>query len=445
MWATDNLIILSDLHLGPADVGWAYSGSAEVAAFIDWVVAEVPGPCHVVLAGDIFDFLLRAEATAPAAGLMPDSATALVAPLLDSHSSLGLALQRLARAPRHNLIFLSGNHDPELVLPAVRRQVEAWIGQPSEQPPLRWVVHGEGALFEVGGARVLVEHGDLFDEWNRVDHDGLRLSLARYQRGLPIDKNYRAPLGSSLFQKFVLPLGASHPWISALKPEREAAFPLVHALLPAHRQPGYRKALIDALPDLARSFVAKMIGKRRPPELRRGRLEPSDKRQLLKDWLAEEERAATRGAAEEHKTGALIKRLRKVAAEDTYFELEVEDEYAREIEWLLASGADAMVCGHSHAAKAYPLGKGLYLNSGTWQRLLALPQSSVSDSDWEGFLAELESGRAPQSWRRTFVRVSRCETGDQAEASLLQWTVSGVETLRSFSFDRSARGWEAIA
>lgn len=443
MQATSDLIVLSDLHLAPTDVEWTFADSTEVARLLDWVADEVRGPCHIVIAGDVFDCLLR---PVPPRGpvLEPESTPTFVASVLASHPKLGAALRRLARSPRHELTFLSGNHDAELVLPAAQLLVEHWLGRAAGRPPLRWVVYGEGVRFVVGGARVLVDHGDLFDDWNRIDHDGLRLALARVQRGLHIDGRYREPAGSRLFREFVLPLGSRYPWVSALKPEREAVIPLLHALLPAHQRPSFRKAVREAVIQLTRSFLASMVGKGKPAELRR----PPEwlrRRQSLLAWLAAEERTATRGSAESRKVRGLIKRLRKVSAEDTYFEIGAHDCNAGLVSELLGRDLDAVVCGHTHAAKAHTLGRGLYLNTGAWQQLLQLPISDASNDEWESFLGSLETGGPMLTWRRTFARIRARSDDTGATASLYQWRDSRLTTLREFSFDPGARRWEVMA
>jgi UDP-2,3-diacylglucosamine pyrophosphatase LpxH len=441
MWTTEHLIILSDLHLGPAEVEWAFAESTEVAGLLDWVAEEVSGPCHIVFAGDIFDCLLRDDALQKARGFEPLVAPIFITSVLDSHPRLGAALRRIVRSPDHELSFLSGNHDPELILPSVQKGVESWLQPANAQPPLRWVVYGEGVRFEVGGVRVLVEHGDLFDAWNRIDHDGLRLAVARFQRGLEVDGHYRTPVGASLFREFVLPLGSRYPWITALKPEREAVFPLIHMFLPPHQRPSFRKALGLALPSLMRSFISTSVGKGRPAELRRAGLEGSERRRLLMDWLAGEERATARRGTEKRKVQALIRRLRNVSAEDTYFDVTAPDRNAKLVSELLNGDLDVLVCGHTHAAKAYPLGKGLYLNTGAWQRLLQLPNSTATDFEWGSFLDGLQSGKPAAAWKRTFVHIFSSKRGSGAEAALLEWKDFRVSTLRSFSFEPSTRRW----
>lgn len=444
MWATEELIVLSDLHLASASLEWAFTESAELAGLLDWVLEETPGPCHVVLAGDVFDCLLSEEPRRSSRSLEPLAARAFIASVLDSHPLLGAALRRLAASRDHDLIVLSGNHDPELILPLVQREIEERLGPSNAQPPVRWVVHGEGIRFDIGGVRVLVEHGDLFDPWNRVDHEGLRLAVARLQHGLEIDGSYRSPIGSSLFRDFVLPLGPRYPWISALKPEREAVFPLVHALLPPNQRPSFRNALKAAIPGLSRSFLGASVGRGRPAELRRAGPAIPDPRRALMDWLVEEERALARRGDEQRKLQQLVERLRKVSAEDTYFEMEAPDRNSRFIAELLERDLELVICGHTHAAKAHPLGGGLYLNTGTWQRLMKLPASSASQVEWEGFLDDLRDGMPVETWRRTFARVRANTGGAGASASLVEWRESRATALRSFSFECSSMRWEVI-
>jgi hypothetical protein len=59
------------------------------------------------------------------------------------------------------LVILTGNHDIELELPAVRRKLRVVIGV---TPGHDYEFIGAGEVYLVGDA--LIEHGNRYDEWN---------------------------------------------------------------------------------------------------------------------------------------------------------------------------------------------------------------------------------------------------------------------------------------
>jgi hypothetical protein len=195
------------------------------------------------------------------------------------------ALSGLAQSPSHRLVIMGGNHDPELIFPAVREAVERRLGVGFMNPGVCWLVHGEALRLRVGDAVVLAEHGNSLDPWNRIDHAALQSALSLASRNLSDVSDYQPPPGSRLVLEVVNVLRKDYGWVDCLKPETEAVLPLLwHFSTPAQR------CLIFNLADeyLSMKVFAHNLDKRRNPErLYKGEKEAEDsqKDRAFREWV----------------------------------------------------------------------------------------------------------------------------------------------------------------
>ena len=189
-------LILSDLHLGNGGPYDIFAGAAELPALLDSFTRT---PTHVVLNGDSFDFLLNDDPLAVDPQLPLAQARALVtsAQTAPSLQALGRVLAAGGRAT-----MVVGNHDLELALPDVQAVVRGALGQPANVASRLVFRDGtEPLLLEVGGARVLVTHGEHNDVANRIDYGSL-LSTNR--------TGFQYPPGSVLVKNLLNPLKHQH-------------------------------------------------------------------------------------------------------------------------------------------------------------------------------------------------------------------------------------------
>lgn len=139
-------LVVSDLHLGCAACPGLFAGADALASLL----AELgPAPLRVVLNGDTFDFPAQA-------GAGGDAASAMRSFVEDAEGAQLLA--RLGRivAAGGELIVRAGEHDCELVEPAVQALVVRGL-ELARTDERRVVFHARRALLlRVGGARVLV-------------------------------------------------------------------------------------------------------------------------------------------------------------------------------------------------------------------------------------------------------------------------------------------------
>src|SRR5205807_7093406 len=135
----------------------------------------------------------------------------------------------------------------------------------------------------------------------------------------------------------------------------------------------------------------------------------------------------------------MIRRLKNVSRDSTFFQIAAADE-PPEVAILLMQGADAVIHGHTHSAKAHKVGRGLYLNSGTWVRLLRLP-TNTDEQEWRSFLCSLEDRSFVSETRPTFVRVQAAKDGTGGAAACLYLWKGAPVLLSQWSFDLKRKTW----
>ncbi len=424
-------VVLSDLHLGPDNGLCSFLDDEPLAALLGRI-AEEEEPLELVLAGDIFDFLQGTGYD----GYRPEKAEERFEEILRAPRTARVVsgIAACAKKASVEITLLAGNHDPELLLPAVRRRFERAIQRlgsvryPEDEPLVpargepdeRWAVHGRRLGDPDDPHRaVWVVHGDRWDSSNAVDREAF-LGVARPERD-PV-----LPSGSHLVYEVLQPLKGDHPWIDTLKPE-------VAVLL----------LLLYLAPEAAGNFLSKHLGLSR--NLLRGAIEarlgrgpllrvpaaPAEKEpisvgeelaELLAEDLEEEGgdpdlrladldallrgdggvRAGTlaaHGGAARWAVRAALKRLRKKS--EALFG--TEGDGILENAWRVApEGLSGIVAGHTHDPRAVAEGFPRYVNTGTW-----LPIARVPSGDVKELIDDLDEKRPwPSSTPRTFARVA---------------------------------------
>jgi UDP-2,3-diacylglucosamine pyrophosphatase LpxH len=410
---------------------------AELAAFVRQI-ARLPAdpPAELVINGDFIDFLAEERGSGldvdPAAApewtafrAAPGEALAAFREVARRDRELFKALRELLAAGKALTIVL-GNHDIELCLPDVRAALEAELGPGT----LRFL--DDGRALDLG--EVLVDHGNLFDPANVVDHDKLRVVRSVYSRGWydELDDLFAPPAGSRVVAEVMNPIKVVYGFIDLLKPESEPMFALLLALEPSYRD--VLDELASALAGAARSLVPRRgvpwalrnvsdEGSRAPAGVLRdvggGPAPPSALDELVARVLAEDAAAAAtlraagveRGGISTEVSGGtwrarwslfrllngddkgdLAARIPEVQA--TLRVLEGNQSFVRGSEqaryldaaaWLAKPGASqkgykAVVFGHTHHAKALtiPGTQSSYFNTGTWANLMKFPEVFTS-------------------------------------------------------------------
>lgn len=391
-----SIFVVSDLHIGGAD-GFRMceaSGRKRLAELLDWIGKQASDTLRVriVIAGDIVDFL----AEEPFAAFTADEevATRKLRTILAASSEVWDALARAARSCA--ITMMLGNHDVELALTTPRRLLLERIGGNVE-----FLCDNEAFAF----GELLIEHGNRYDSWNAVDHDGLRQLKSRSSRREPLEEFATQP-GSELVARVMNKYKQKHPWVDLLKPETAGVIPILAALGGSTWQiaADVAKAAAGAK---WRSIRLGSGGTPSDPRFIAESAEAAAQQQQPVDDLAEvfalfEELAGTpttsEGDARMVGEGAvtfneelLFRGLRLWGEKDNRtFQVDQEKkEYLRAAKLLAERGGyKVVVFGHTHHAKCIDLeGGARYLNTGTWADLMRIPEAILNGDEPDARLA----------------------------------------------------------
>ncbi len=249
--------VISDLHIGGEygadnlardDRGFRMCTRVDaLTAFVEHVTAAHRPPesrAELVINGDFIDFLAEeAEWPRSPGGRAnkrlrtwkpfiptPEEAAGKLGDIVKRDQGFFDALARLL-ASGHALTLLLGNHDVELSYPAVREALERHLGVTGGSD-FKFLLDDEAYI--VGDA--LIEHGNKYDGFNKIDHDQLREARARQSRGASTeDSPFSPPPGSRLVSYVMNPIKEKYPFVDLLKPETESVLPILAALAPSVR------------------------------------------------------------------------------------------------------------------------------------------------------------------------------------------------------------------
>jgi UDP-2,3-diacylglucosamine pyrophosphatase LpxH len=435
-------VILSDLHLGNGQGCDIFAGDEALPAFLDAQSA----PTRVVLNGDAVDFLMNedplvletAQAVRQARALAAHPSTA------DVFAALGRILARGGE-----VIIRLGNHDIELALAEVQAVFRDALRQPSEVAAKLLFQRGDAPeLLDVGGARLLLAHGDHGDNWNKVEYAHLP------GPGAPAGANashYTYAAGSVLVKTLLNPLKLKYKmkFADLLVPDFQGAVMAALAVNPTAVKLLFQNTTLDILWQLFRK--SRMPLSFDPDEP--GPVDLGLARKLDEAGLTDEEReelesvlgdsAMSFDGDEGVLSKARIKLARSVLgayartqrlivgqSSERYFSLEPTEAETKEAQRLAKKfGAGAVIIGHTHAARWKVDSGVVYANSGSWIWLMRLPSPDASDEVWADFLQELQRNPSLEPSRQ---RLAKLETrftavmaephpGGGATVSLVEW------------------------
>ena len=432
------LFVISDLHLG-GDSEYricSAKGQELLTGFLKWAAAQaVTDQVHLVVNGDSVDFL--AEQAFSAFTTDQTAAAAKLSNIFTENSQIWDGFASVVKTGAR-VTFLLGNHDLELSFPEPRRLLLEKLG-----PGQVEFIYDNQAL-TVGD--VLIEHGNTYDRWNKADDNGLRHARAEVSRHQQID-NFTAPPGSRLVFEIMNPLKHDFHFVNLLKPENQAAIPILGILRPSvlARIP---KLAPLALAALTRRDTGVVAGSLAGPQ---SDLDPDDQDAMnlanslafpadsaavagnLLQNLRDKWRAFTQGVKRKSQIQTLRTAISfymgpNLIAFDTQNE---SPDYKNAAEKSAALGFRVITYGHTHLAKRVPLANGaVYLNSGTWADMMCIPDDLLlaggdeSDKALESYLDDLIENRL-DNWigqLPTFVRIE-LQDGKTSDADV--WIYGG--------------------
>lgn len=408
------VVTISDLHIGGAEHPMLRHPEA-LTDLLEQLAAYRGGDeVELVIAGDFIDFL----AEDPPAPWTTTEASALQK--LDAAFSrvpeLTAAFARCA-AQLSCFTILLGNHDVELAYPRVRDALFRKLGT---HPHRCHFVSGNES-YRVGD--LLIEHGNRYDPWNAIDHDGLRQIASTASRGERPPRQLDVCPGSQLVFGAVNALKERYHFIDLLKPEGKLLALLLLEIEPTvvkkHLpelfqfastwvRKRYRKAEWSAFGDGISPTAERLVAADEADAL------PNDIRLVFFQELAEiearQEREVGVGDAldvlgkvvlgkEEDGLAAIFRRGKVVPLERVRklqaalrglldgartFDVGFADGdcHAAARKMVETGVAKVVVMGHTHLARDIPLPDGgRYVNTGTWADLIELDKELLKDSD----------------------------------------------------------------
>ena len=466
---------ISDLHLGG---NYATSDKAgergfrlctqtpRLASFIQRLAQEGnigAKTCELVINGDFIDFL--AEDWGGESSWVPfvsadKPAAARLSEIVARDQVVFDALREFLAAG-HSLTILLGNHDVELSLPAVQRGLERVLDTDGKR--FRFI--SDGQAYVIGP--VIIEHGNRYDGWNVIDHDGLRRTRSAQSRGevLSQDRSFCPPAGSLMVANVMNHIKSRYPFVDLLKPENEATIPLLLTLAPEYRDhlmqvmklgvQAYRhtpnrdgehpylgdiagEGAESALSNLLESHVSKeevreffgLLGEALPSHT--GRFQDEIAGMTFAGALSLFPVVTGSSSTPlSERLPALLTALITLRDERPFLITQENEEYLKPAKRLIERGFKVVLFGHTHLANKVPISQGLYLNTGTWADLIRFPYEQLSQDrtralHWlTGFARELESGRIEQHIIRipTYAYVDLSDDGVVLTADLHEFSM----------------------
>jgi UDP-2,3-diacylglucosamine pyrophosphatase LpxH len=459
-------LIISDLHLGNGGPYDVFEGQKALPALLDNFGAS---PIRVLVNGDGVDFLMNEDpleldegrAVAQAQAIAQNPASAAV------FHAFGRVLARGGQ-----VTIRLGNHDIELAFVAVQAVFRGALGQPQHIADKLEFSHGDAPeILTLGGARILVTHGEQDDRWNKVDYEKLRAG----------DKRYVYAPGSVLVKKILNPGTSKHGmrFLSLLKPDFQGAALSALAVDPSVAKQIFKGATLGMLAQLfqRKGMVATFAddeaaeeasvfdnaGSPPPTTDELGFSGDDAEHRLELAHLNEEEREAMESLFNENAIanfagddesilGSAAVKIGKAALSlygrlqrrmtgnegDCYFALEpMPDEWTEAKRLADKFKAGAVIIGHTHAARWKEEGAVVYANTGTWIGLMQLPQSDAHENEWAEYLLELRQNKGLDAGKQERARILTRFTAVIVDAdvrggavmSLVEWDGAAMKTL----------------
>lgn len=406
----DELFVVSDLHFGGKSGFQIFASTKEMVALIEYVAALPPEINSALLInGDFIDFL----AEEPQHHFDPIGASAKLDRIVadETFKPIFSALSELVGTENRLLIVNLGNHDLELAMPWVREHLIQIIcgSDPTKRGRLILCMDGTGVRCRVGGADVVVLHGNEFDSWNVADYHHMRTMARDFNFGKSV-KNWEPNAGSRMVIEVMNEIKTQRPFVDLLKPEKQGVVKALGLL-----EPGYLKKLKDVAGLGARAVIdagrmkmdllsveanAELLsntpGGNEDEFLEALCQDPTEMSSMLLAQTQDAEMLGIAGAIWSKVRGkseceTMRVALQELQKDQSFSVLNADDTY-KAATAAIAADVPFVITGHTHLLRAIPRARGGYFNSGTWARLIQVtPEHLATEASFAPIFKVLQA------------------------------------------------------
>ncbi|MBI4980206.1 hypothetical protein HZC30_01455 [Candidatus Woesearchaeota archaeon] len=156
------IIVLGDIEMGGGTLTDDFIGDNALSKLL-LELNRRPHPLDLILNGDTFDFLKcpysKGGKLAYTRHITAEVSLSKLDLMYSAHKKVFDALTKFIRLPQHNLFFVFGNHDLDLVFPQVQEKIRKIL----------WAKSNVHFIIRYNADGVYVEHGMQYDYLNKID------------------------------------------------------------------------------------------------------------------------------------------------------------------------------------------------------------------------------------------------------------------------------------
>jgi UDP-2,3-diacylglucosamine pyrophosphatase LpxH len=191
----EKTIIISDIEMGRGDIMDDFTSDTELAGFMNKIVKDNPdASLTLVLNGDIFDFLKMAYKGAYPRHITAEISLWKLNEVMRCHPTVFTALKKFLEKGNNKIHFVIGNHDADLVWPALQETIKKSLGNNKNICFDFW--------YRQNGLHV--EHGHLHDPFFQIRTTS---PLSRYRGKIILN----TPFGANICSSYLVDLKRKFP------------------------------------------------------------------------------------------------------------------------------------------------------------------------------------------------------------------------------------------
>jgi UDP-2,3-diacylglucosamine pyrophosphatase LpxH len=435
------MLVISDLHVADGHRvldGFGEQRQSALEGLLN--AASTPGPLshdvdvELIINGDCFDFLVIPPYDT---GGTSNATIAIekLARITTAHHAFFEALRAFIASPGRRITFIIGNHDIELCFAEVRAGIYEAIGIEQDLP----AVHFCPTRFYKPLPDVYIEHGNVYDFWNRCSGglwDEAGQLLIREPQTIAL------PVGSHYVQHASLPISLEYPYFDHFEPSMNTIRQI--ALL----------CLLN--PEIVMETVRRTMEILSQPRKGLAHLAPGDEfiparlfEHAMSDLAEFQQDAATRAPGWTEPSGADARQVQTnsvteftklrealnlppteaIAALCTPTLYQMGESVAAGMHNILKSdpALHYAIAGHTHMVRIDPIKNGtrkqqVYLNTGSWTTRVALPAPGKITADLVAWLRRPDWTNIPlRDVTQMIFAIVNATTDGPSSANLCIW------------------------